>query len=192
MWNHRKYACIWLLLVCTALLFGCGTGEQPSLPEIEYCNVTYSFAMPSEAGPREYTEKVVRGKYALAWSLPGDEQYELEGWYCNGTKYDFYETPITEDIRLEANWIRREYLVKYRIGDYVRAQSAVYYGDRAGDAYQDVPHRFTETDEWKEMLEQGYVFAGWMLDGELWDFENDVVTEDITLDAYFVLADKTE
>lgn len=185
--KHRFFA--FLLLLCITLLVGCDAGLQPAQPnEGVYYNVTYILNMPNEPY-REYTEKVLRGEYAPYCSQPGNEQYELAGWYCNGEEFDFYTTPITEDIRVEPNWILRQYTVQYRIVEQVRVETVVYYGDKTGDPYQDLPERFASIEEWAQLLEQGYVFVGWMLDGELWDFENDVVTEDIVLDAYFVLAD---
>jgi hypothetical protein len=190
----KKTICACLLTVLCFLLFGCGDpsgGKLPNLPsEDDLCTVTYIYNLPPSEEPREYVEKVLRGGLASPMSLPGDEQYEMEGWYCGDKKWDFIRDPVTEDIRLEVNWTRREYTVGYRIGDYVRADLIVYYGEKAFDPYLESPERFDTTEEWKDMKEQGYVFVGWTYEGRLWNFETDTVTKNIVLDACFLPADE--
>jgi hypothetical protein len=187
----KKYIWISLLLLAALLLAACGgQGNLPDLPDASYCTVTFYYGLPTNSDPAQvFTEKVLKGTPVQGQSLAGDNQYELEGWYLNGERWDF-DTPVTEDIRLEPNWIRREYIVGYRLGEHIRIEGVVYYGDTAGDPYRDTPDRFTALEEWKDMTEQGYVFLGWMYEGELWDFENNIVTENIVLDAYFVPADE--
>ena len=190
----KKSICVCLLAMLCLLLFGCGapgSGNLPDLPDTgDLCTVTYIYNLPPSQEPLEYVEKVLRGGFASPISLPGDEQHELEGWYCGDKKWDFFRDPVTEDICLEVNWARREYSVGYRIGDYVRADLIVYYGETAFDPYLESPERFESTEEWKDMQEQGYVFAGWTCEGKLWNFETDIVTKNIVLDAYFLPADE--
>lgn len=186
----KKYLYICLLLACVLLFAACG--EPAATPEGEYCTITYVIRMPSETEDRSYTEEVIRGQKIQNISLEGDAEYVLEGWYYNGKKWDFDANFVTGDICLEANWAHREYTVQYCIDESVRVETVVYYGETTGDPYVDMHDRLTASEDWKKKIEEGYVFVGWTRDGVLWDFEKDVVTADILLEACFVPADEVK
>jgi hypothetical protein len=113
----KKYIWIGLFLLSALLLAACGgQGNPPELPAANYCTVTFYYGLPTNDDPTQvFTEKVLKGTTVQGQSLAGNEQYELEGWYLNGERWNF-DTPVTEDIRLEPNWIPREYIVSYRLG----------------------------------------------------------------------------
>ena len=185
----KQWFSIALLLLCPLIFCACGGGETEHPGIEDPCTVTYTWYLStSMEEPHSYSVEIPRGSLAQNISLPGDDAYKLEGWYYGDRKWDFLR-PVEKDIVLEANWSRRDYTVSYMIGDYVRAEALFCYGEKAGDPYAENPERFTDTDEWKEMLEKGYTFAGWVLDGQLWDFENDIVKKDMVLEALFVPAE---
>lgn len=186
----KKYLYICLLLACALLFAACGgPGTVSETPEKKtHCTITYLSRMPSETETTTSTKTVLRGEMAQDVSLPGNEVYVLEGWYHNGEKWDFDAAPVTEDITLEANWVHREYTVQYCIDGAVRMATAVYYGETTGDPYVEMHDRLTASADWKKKIEDGYIFVGWTKDGVLWNFEEDVVTADIKLEARFVPA----
>ena len=192
----KSLFCLLLCLLVALPLSACAAPQNtPDEPNADhYYTVTYTnITFPSaDTQAPDWQERVLRGSLAPAMSLAGDEQYVLEGWYCDGVKWDFNRHAVTSDICLVANWVKREYTVGYRILEEIRLEGIVYYGETAGDPYVDMYDRFISTIEYQDMIEQGYVFVGWMLEDKRWDFENDVVTEDIVLDALFLPADEVD
>ena len=99
-------------------------------------------------------------------TIPVREGYEFRGWLLNGEAYNF-ESPVTGNIVLEGDWKRLGYTVTF---------------DAAGGSVtdgQDVWHGETAMKP-AEPVRDGFVFEGWTLDGEGYNFDAPV-TRNLTL-----------
>ena len=111
-------------------------------------------------GEDVYAIQVVNGK-ASAPDAPGKDGYALAGWYTEaGQKFDFEETPVTEDITLTARWSKNAPSVSYASlrfetggGSDLPALSLPY--GSTVDLTKYVPSR------------EGFTFTGWYTDKEL-------------------------
>ena len=118
--------------------------------------------------------EVVEVKESNTVTKPTDPQKEgwtFEGWYYNGTKFNF-TTEITQNITLEARWTvtgATKHTVKFDTagGEPIDSLNVV-----DGEKIDKVP---TPTKE-------GYTFAGWYYNETKYDFKNPV-TKNITLTA---------
>ena len=109
---------------------------------------------------------------ATAPDAPTREGYTFDGWFKDGTSYDFTEN-VTENISLTANWTAKSYTVRFDTngGSTVQAQNVAYGGKAQEPAVPTKP---------------GYTFAGWHLNGEAYNFTSPV-TEDMTLTAQWTV-----
>ena len=105
---------------------------------------------------------------------PVKEGYTFKGWYTDEnytTEWNF-SNPVTNDMNLYAKWERIQCTVTFDTqgGEPSIDTQTVYYGEKV--AKPDDPAR------------EGHVFLGWFTDEDCtteWDFENDVVTGNMTL-----------
>lgn len=109
----------------------------------------------------------------LCLSEPKDPEwvgYTFLGWYYGDSLWDFANTPVTADLTLKAKWERIKYTVSFDTdGGTVLEGYKVGLGDCA-----DTP---------KNPTKDGYLFKGWYLGDEEWNFERMAVMSDITLKA---------
>ena len=129
---------------------------------------TVSFVVEGETEPF-HTAEVETGKKVMA---PADEPmragYVFDGWTLNGADYDF-ETPVTEALTLTAKWINL-WMVTFDVGEGTAVEAVeVKDGDKLAIP-ETIPTR------------ENYLFDGWMLNGEEYDFETPV-TGALTLTA---------
>ena len=113
---------------------------------------------------------------------PEKEHYTFDGWYWYPESevrhlWDFDEDVVTEDITLHAEYNINTYTVTFNSegGTQVSPYTSVEYGSTISEPST------------PEKLEKD--FGGWFKDEEYeneWDFENDVVTDDITLYAKWI------
>lgn len=54
-------------------------------------------------GEENTTQEVVENQIAIAPKVPVKEDYEFDGWYYNGVKYNF-DKVVSSNITLEAKW----------------------------------------------------------------------------------------
>ena len=100
---------------------------------------------------------------------PTKEGYTFEGWYYNGTVFDF-TTGITQDITLTARWLEdsaKKWVVKFDAagGKYIENLNVI-----DGEKIEEIP----------TPVKEGYKFLGWYYNNEKFDFETKV-TKNITL-----------
>ena len=123
---------------------------------------------------------------------PAREGYVFKGWFTaaeNGEKFDF-GTLITTDVTLYAGWVAEE-------SNTVKVSFNLNGPSTEAPASQEISVGSLVTkpaDPTWESSEAGfrYTFAGWFTakaGGNLWDFENDKPTEDITLYAHWTKTD---
>ncbi len=139
--------------------------------EIEKYLVTFN----SDGGSNISSKYVYKGYRVSKPTDPTKENYIFDGWYLNGSLYDFTK-PVYKNIELVANW-REPYLFEVTFdskgGSEVESQQVVEGG------VVTVPSVPTKS---------GYAFNGWLLNGEPYDF-NTKVYDNFTLVASWVLED---
>ncbi len=140
--------------------------------EENFDEYTVSFDVAGGA-PTIEAQTVIAGGKAIAPVEIEKEGYTFLGWYNGDVAWNF-DTVITSDITLTAHWTINSYTVAFDSdgGSAVYATEVNYGG------------KITEP---VAPIKAGFVFAGWLNGETLWDFDNDVVTDDITLKAKWVI-----
>lgn len=111
---------------------------------------------------------------------PTKEGYTFDGWYYNGTKFDF-TTGITKDITLEARWIETS-AKKWKVtfdtagGEYIEPLNVV-----DGEKIDKIP----------TPVNDGYKFLGWYYNNQKFDLEQKI-TKDIILVAKWEKIETTQ
>lgn len=123
---------------------------------------------------------VVDGETVDEPADPIKEGHDFEGWFEDESLNDVwnFETDIvTEDVTLHAKWTIHVHTVSFETD--------------GGTAIDPVDADFGENvEEPADPIKEGYDFDGWFEDEALsdaWNFETDVVTEDVTLHAKWVV-----
>jgi len=112
---------------------------------------------------------VSHGEKVIEPETPEKEGYIFDGWYLGDEEWSFDEDVVTESLEIEAKWSAIMYSVKFMSdGDTVATLS--------------VQHGRTMTAP-ASPVDEVRTFIGWFDNGVVWDFENSVVTGDMTLDA---------
>lgn len=130
---------------------------------------TYTVSFDSHGGTEVKDQTVAYGNTATKPTDPKRDGYVFEGWKTSKGIYDF-NTAVTGDITLKASWEEEsddwcKVTFDSAGGSEVKTQWVV---DGSKVKKPDDPTR------------DGYVFKGWALNGELFDFANPV-TRSITL-----------
>lgn len=106
--------------------------------------------------------------------MPQRKGFVFDGWYLNGKKYDF-ATPVTSNITLVAQWK----------DDVVTPKHTVTF-NADGGAPEPMAQKVLDGETVKEpsgkLEKHGFIFDGWYLNGNKYDFEQPVKA-DITLKA---------
>lgn len=111
-------------------------------------------------------QTVPDGGQATQPETPERDGWTFNGWLLDGQAYTF-DTPVTGDITLTADWTRITHTVTFDTGDGTPVDpQTVNHGEQAIDPGTPV--------------RDGYTFTGWLLDGEPYDFATPV-TGDMTL-----------
>ena len=117
---------------------------------------------------------VYENGYVMEPKSPEKDGYIFKNWELNGKEFDF-QTPITENIVLTAKWEENTDLE-------VKSYSVIF-DSNGGSAVK------TQHINENEMVgvpvdpvRNGYIFAGWQLDGYMYNF-NSKVTDNIILKA---------
>lgn len=94
--------------------------------------------------------------------------YRFLGWYLNDTIYDFSQK-IKNSMTLEAKWEKERYTIHFITHSVEEIESqTIRYQEQVS-----IP---------KSIYKEGYVFEGWYVNDELYDFKTPV-SDDITLEA---------
>ncbi len=148
-----------------------GTPDVPKPAE------KYQVTFDADGGSAVASQEVESGKTATAPTAPEKTGYTFAGWLLNGEAYDF-ATLVTADIELVANWTINKYTVSFDI-------------DGIEDQVVDYNTVATAPDA---PTKEGYTFAGWLLNGEAYDFATPVTADielvaDWTINKYTVTFD---
>lgn len=136
--------------------------------------ITHKVTFDTNGGSAVDPQTVDDGATAVKPADPTRDGYTFNGWTLDGEPYDFSQ-PVTGDITLEAQWEENEtpapvtHTVKFRTngGSSIPMQTV-----------EDGRTASKPTDPTRP----GHVFAGWLLDGQPYNFSTPV-TGDIILDA---------
>lgn len=96
--------------------------------------------------------------------------YDFSGWY-NGDAIYRFTTPVTANITLKAKWDKKKFNVKFMSDGVIYSQETVEYGNAV--AAPSVPEK------------NDYYFAGWMFEGEKYDFSTEI-TENKEISAKWI------
>ena len=149
------------VLVCL-LLTGCG-------------DKTYTVSFDTMGGSLINSITLKEGSVIGDIKEPEKDGYLFVNWLKNGILFD-ENTPINEDITLTASWtlkpvIKKEYSVSFVTDDYI------------DKILVEDGNKVIEPDEPKK---EDYVFLGWFVGNDKYDF-NEIVTKDIILTAKYEL-----
>ena len=131
----------------------------------------FTVTFDTDGGSAVQKQTVVKDGYAVAPDHPTKEGFEFAGWTLGNQKFVF-STPITSDITLIASWTIPEegFTVTYQVDDGEKFTQTVAKGGKATAP--------------QEPTREGFVFDGWYLDGNEFDFSAPI-TSDITLTAHW-------
>ncbi len=133
--------------------------------ELGVCIVTFDGQNPIAV---PYGFKVVRPADPVR-ETTAEARYTFLGWYVGEEEWDFENNAITSDLDIQSKWNveKRSYKVTF---DGKSTGKNVEYGSL-------IPASMIPEDPQKDAtLAREYVFEGWYLGDEKWDFETDVVT----------------
>lgn len=105
-------------------------------------------------------------------------KHKFLGWYNGDTLFDF-STPIISDITLTAKWVKL-FTVKFYYAD-----AALNVNNFTHVETKEVEEGQLITDVPNKSKQSGYTLARWMLNDTDFDFENTIITADITLKAKY-------
>ncbi len=101
---------------------------------------------------------------------PKKAGYTFIGWFCGDDEWDFENDTVTSDIILKARFDRIVHTVTF-INEDSQSVILIHEGDKIFEPI--APGK------------QNHTFIGWFYGDEKWDFENNTITESITLTAVF-------
>ena len=158
-------------------------GSEP----VETFTITFEENKPAGAaseikGMPEAYENIQAGSKVTAPENPTLEGYVFEGWYLNGSLFTF-DTPITGDITLQAQWKEREKVfVRFNNGLEESVTEEVSGMPEDVEVYVNDPVTKPEADPVRE----GYKFLGWYLENSETPFDfPSPITEEIILYAHW-------
>ncbi len=184
-YRHQVLTILCLPRECTKLkeLF------YENLGTVSFVELKEEFAVGERAG--DYLKLLARDNHVrtdkkLFAKLEGNRGYlapELrtifDGWYNGDTKWNFENDTITGNVTLKAHWIQttNQYTVTFNSDG----------GSEVESLHVEYGHTVTKpTDPAKAATAQySYTFAGWYNGDDLWDFENDTITGNVTLTAHW-------
>ena len=127
----------------------------------------------TDGGSIIHTQSVNKNETIIKPDDPEKMGYEFVEWQLDGKTYNF-DKPVTKDITLNAIWSE---IISEKV------KYTVTFNSNGGSK---IPTQIIEEGnlviEPKEPTKKGYMFVGWTLDNEHFDFNNPI-TSDITLDA---------
>lgn len=161
--NGKKVGISIGIILLIAIVVGVVFYFLPKEEEVVIYKVTFNNDGVTEVLEVEENNKAVKP------IDPTKEGYTFEGWYYNGTKFDF-TTGITKDITLEARWIQesaKKWIISFDTagGKYIEKLNVV-----DGEKIEEIP----------TPVKDGYKFLGWYYNNEKFDFETKV-TKNIML-----------
>jgi len=141
--------------------------EEVIEPEV----FTVTFDLGYDDSPEPTIVEVEEDGLVEEPETPEREGYEFIEWQLNGEEFTF-DTPITADITLVAKW-EEEIVIMYYYVSFVDEDLETIYEPIEVEAG-------TKVTKPEDPEKEGYTFVEWQLDGEAYDFDEEV-NKDITL-----------
>lgn len=136
---------------------------------------TYTITFDTTGGNLMENITINEGDNIENIEYPTKDGYLFVSWLKDGQEYDF-DTPITEDITLIANWIETPDVYNYYTVTFVMEEKTERIVVKENELVENL------NAEEKE----GYRFIGWFIDEEKFDFTTKI-TKDISLTAKYEL-----
>ncbi|MBO6133297.1 MAG: InlB B-repeat-containing protein, partial [Lachnospiraceae bacterium] len=139
--------------------------------EIQPFAVTFA----TNGGSSVESQSVMPGEKVTKPSDPTMYGYTFAGWFKDEaltSTWNFEKEVVTKDTTLYAGWIQNKYTVSFdSMGGAEIESVTVGHGDNVADP--------------GDPVRSGYIFAGWYYGEEAWDFDEDTVVGDMTLEAHW-------
>ena len=133
----------------------------------------YTVTFDTDGGVAVPSQEVAYGELATKPLPPTKKNFRFAGWFFANQEWNFDVTTITSDITITAKWTPAP------------TYTVTFSAHGAGETpIQHVPEGSTVTRP-IDPDRPGYRFLGWYYGEELWDFDNNKITENITLEAKF-------
>ena len=171
------------LILFSVFLFSCPIdGSLEALrPKVKVKAISYTVSFEANGGlPEPEAQSVMKGKKAQEPAAMTKTGYAFDGWYTDGgfaNRWNFAEHTISADTTLFAKWDVFQPPDRYTITFVANG------GTPVPDSPITVNHGGILTVP-VAMSRTGYAFSGWYRDDAFineWDFENDIVTSNLTL-----------
>lgn len=131
--------------------------------------VTITF--DSDGGNDVASLTIDMGTKATKPTDPEKEGYDFAGWYDGAATFDFTRI-VEEDVTLKAKWVIHKVTVTLDLN----------YDSKVEETLVEEGQKLVYDDPVRE----GYLFAGWYLNDELFDVDLEIINDDITLKASWV------
>ncbi len=144
----------------------------------------YSVKFETDGGTGEFNEQRVNaGGYATApASIPVKTGYTFLGWYNGNTKWDFATMQVNDDIILVAKWEIKTFTVTFVTRDPNTKELVTL-------SWQEITYGGFVARPNVPSIGAAYQFDSWRDEnGNVWEFNVDVVESDMTLKAYWITA----
>ncbi|MFF2177242.1 InlB B-repeat-containing protein [Lysinibacillus sp. NPDC058147] len=151
---------------------------QPMTIYAKWQTNSYLVTFESNGGSNVWEKEVPLSGELQAPTSPVKVGYIFDGWYRDvelKNEWDFKKDKVTDDLTLYAKWKKENTLASYTVTFDSNGGSEISNQEVLEGELLKVP---------VTPVKEGHTFAGWHKDKEmteLWDFDQDVVKEDITL-----------
>lgn len=155
------------ILLCTLLLFAGCTSKD----DVELNIFTVSFE--TNGGTEILAQEIIKGDKVKEPINPELAGHEFLHWTKDNEKYDF-EVEVESDFTLTAQWekIKVTYSVSFDF-------------DNGNEMTQVIVEEAQNVTSPETPTKEGFVFDGWYLEDQLFDFES-IITQDLVLKAKWV------
>ena len=169
--------CFVIACTCVGVATACNSGADN--PGTESSIVTeYKVKFDSRSGSEVPAQMVKSGEKVIKPEEPTREGYIFIEWQLDSNPYDF-DAPVTKEITLDAKWELKK-PEKFSVSFVVEGETELFHSTLVEDGKMAMkPAGVPERED--------YLFDGWTLNGELYDFETPV-TEPIILVAKWAKA----
>jgi len=169
----KKIVVIIFMLFSLAFIFACGEDKQDDNNDNGQNETVKEYTVKFIVDGEATEAKVAEGEKVSKPANPEKEGFEFVGWYAEDEAYDF-EKEVTSDLELVAKFKKTKVEVKQYTVKFVAD----------GDEITEVVIEGEKVSKPSDPVKDGYVFLGWFVGGEAYDFESSV-TSDLELVAKF-------
>lgn len=147
-------------------------GNAPKEPEVPKAP-EYNVSFETDGGEKIPSQTVVEGGYVTMPTDPTKDGYDFIGWYAGSNEWSFEQDTVRADLILIAKW-RENSTPKYTVA---------FDTDGAGDVPAQTVREGAKVTRPSDPSKAGYIFNGWYVGINEWNFDSDTVTKNITLTA---------